>query len=49
MRFFVSQGTLTDENENKTKRHLVAHGDYSSTANCQTKNSHDISQAFGTF
>jgi len=26
----------SDENENKTKRHLVADGDYSSTANCQT-------------
>jgi hypothetical protein len=32
-----SLGTPTYENENKTKRQLVMHGDYSSTANCKTE------------
>ena len=27
----------TYENENKTKKQLLAHGDYSSIANCRTK------------
>jgi hypothetical protein len=34
---FFSQGTLTYENKIKTKRQLVAHGDYSNIDNCQTK------------
>ena len=35
--FFISPGNPTYENENKTKRRLVLHGDYSNIANCQTK------------
>ena len=35
--FFTSRGNPTYENEYKTKRRLVVHGDYSNIANCRTK------------
>ena len=47
--FFKSRGNPTYENESKTKRQSVAHGDDSSTVNCRTKIHSTFRGTFGIF